>query len=86
MAEITQPDWAALARARWPRYRITGTGQYSLVCPKTFSVELFCDPNAGRIASMIEHENGCAVLHKRIRIHAPQKNVISRSPADCERD
>jgi hypothetical protein len=56
------------------------------VCPKTFSVELFGDASAGRIASMIEHESGCAVLHKRILLHAPQKNVISRSPSDAERD
>jgi hypothetical protein len=86
MSETNQSVWQQIARGLWPYYSCRGDGQYALVCPKTFSVALFDNATAGRIENMTEHENGCAVLHKKVLLHAPQSNTISRSPADAERE
>jgi hypothetical protein len=87
MPEKNQPDWATeQARVRWPRYQITGSGPYTVVCPMTFAIECFDSALSGRVASMMEHSPGCTVLHKRILLHQPQPAAVTRSPGAWERD
>jgi hypothetical protein len=88
MTNNLQPDYVAIARSQYPGFSVKGSGQFAVLCRQTTSIELFSTALEGRIASMVAHENCAAVLHKKILLPAPQKNtnLITRSPADMERE
>lgn len=89
MAPQNESDYQRAARLKWPQFNIHGDGPCALVCPVSYSVQLYPFPMAAMAEIARDHSNWrCKDEHHLVELDAaPRRAPLTiRNRAAMERD
>jgi hypothetical protein len=88
MAAEPQSEFQQAAHQKWPNAIIHGDGKYALFCGDLNHVHLYDFYMLAMCEIARDHGNwNCKDSHRMVELTpAPPPVVITRHPADCERD